>query len=154
MSQTWPFLGERLCFESQDLEEIDLLPGDVVVSAHACGGLTDMILTRAVDARARVAVLPCCHDLKTCDTAGLVSWMAPDLAVDVARAIKLRGAGYEIYTAAIPAAITPKTACSWGCLVCQTASNSSPSGSRADRLAKSCLSRARAVIELELKIFR
>lgn len=34
--------------------------------------------------------------------------MAPDLAVDVARAIKLRGAGYEIYTAAIPAAITPK----------------------------------------------
>ncbi len=108
MSQTWPFLGERLCFESQDLEEIDLLPGDVVVSAHACGGLTDMILTRAVDARARVAVLPCCHDLKTCDTAGLVSWMAPDLAVDVARAIKLRGAGYEIYTAAIPAAITPK----------------------------------------------
>jgi hypothetical protein len=108
MSETWPFLGERLCFESRDLGEIDLLPGDVVVSAHACGGLTDMILARAVGARARVAVLPCCHDLETCDTAGLGSWMAPDLAVDAVRAIRLKGAGYEIYTAAIPAVITPK----------------------------------------------
>ena len=67
-----------------------------------------MILARAVGARARVAVPPCCHDLETCDTAGLVPWMAPDLAVDPVRAINLRVAGYEIYTAAIPAAITPK----------------------------------------------
>jgi hypothetical protein len=108
MSETWPFLKERLCFESRDLEQIDLLPGDVVVSAHACGGLTDMILARAVDARARVAVLPCCHDLETCDTSGLGAWMAPDLAVDAVRAVKRSGAGYEIYTAAIPAEITPK----------------------------------------------
>jgi len=28
--------------------------------------------------------------------------------VDAVRAVKLRGAGYEIYTAAIPAAVTPK----------------------------------------------
>jgi hypothetical protein len=97
-----------LCFEARDLGEIDLLSGDVVVSAHACGGLTDMILARAVEARARVAVLPCCHDLETCDAAGLGHWMAPDLAVDAVRAVKLRGAGYEIYTAAIPAAVTPK----------------------------------------------
>jgi hypothetical protein len=108
MSETWPFLGESVCFEAGDLGEIDLLPGDVVVSAHACGGLTDMILARAVEARARVAVLPCCHDLETCDAAGLGHWMAPDLAVDAVRAVKLRGAGYEIYTAAIPAAVTPK----------------------------------------------
>jgi hypothetical protein len=108
MSETWPFLGERLCFEARDLGEIDLLSGDVVVSAHACGCLTDMILARAVEARARVAVLPCCHDLETCDAAGLGHWMAPDLAVDAVRAVKLRGAGYEIYTAAIPAAVTPK----------------------------------------------
>ena len=46
--------------------------------------------------------------------------MAPDLAVDAVRAIKLRVAGYEIYTATIPAAITPRTACSWGRLVWTT----------------------------------
>ena len=34
--------------------------------------------------------------------------MTPDLAVDAIRAIKLRSAGYKIFTAAIPAAITPK----------------------------------------------
>jgi len=56
----------------------------------------------------RVADLACGHDLETCDTAGLGSWMASDLAVDAVRAIKLKGAGYEIYTAAIPAVITPK----------------------------------------------
>ena len=108
MCETWPFLGERLCFESRDLKEIGLLPGDVVVSAHACGSLTDRILAGAVDARARVAGLPCCHDLEPCDTAGLGPWMAPDLAVDAVRAIRLRAAGYEIFTAAIPAGITPK----------------------------------------------
>jgi hypothetical protein len=97
-----------LCFEARDLGEIELLSGDVVVSAHSCSGLTDMILARAVEARARVAVLPCCHDLETCDTAGLEPWMAPDLAVDAVRAIRLRAAGYDIYTAAIPAAVTPK----------------------------------------------
>jgi hypothetical protein len=53
-----------------------------------------MILARAVDARTRVAVLHCCHDLETCYTAGLGSWMAADLSVDAVRGIKLRVAGY------------------------------------------------------------
>ena len=108
MSETWPFLRDRVRFESRDITEIALLPGDMVVSAHACGSLTDVILARAVAARARVAVLPCCHDLKTCDTGGLSSWMPSDLAVDAVRALKLKDAGYQVFTAAIPQAITPK----------------------------------------------
>ena len=108
MAGTWPFLADRVAFESRDMEEIDLLPGDVVVSAHACGSLTDRIIAKAVAARVRVAVLPCCHDLETCDTGGLGPWMAPDLAVDAVRAVRLREAGYDIYAAAIPSAITPK----------------------------------------------
>lgn len=108
MSEPWPFLRDRVCFESRDIKEIALLPGDMVVSAHACGSLTDVVLARAVSARARVGVLPCCHDLKTCDTGGLSPWMPSDLAVDAVRALKLRDAGYQVYTAAIPHAITPK----------------------------------------------
>lgn len=108
MSETWPFLRDRVCFQSRDITEIEILPGDMVVSVHACGSLTDVILARAVAARARVAVLPCCHDLKTCDTGGLSPWMPSDLAVDAVRALKLRDAGYQVYTAAIPHSITPK----------------------------------------------
>jgi hypothetical protein len=108
MSETWPFLRDRVCFEARDITEIALLPGDMVVSAHACGSLTDIILDRAVAARARVAVLPCCHDLNTCDTGGLSPWMPSDLAVDAVRALKLKDAGYQVYTAAIPHSITPK----------------------------------------------
>ena len=108
MSETWPFLRDRVCFESRDIKDVELLPGDIVASVHACGSLTDVILARAVTARARVAVLPCCHDLKTCDTGGLSSWMPSDLAVDAVRALQLRDAGYQVYTAAIPHSITPK----------------------------------------------
>ena len=55
MSETWPFLRDRVCFQSRDITEIEILPGDMVVSAHACGSLTDVILARAVAPRARVA---------------------------------------------------------------------------------------------------
>jgi len=40
-------------------------------TVHACGGLTDQILDRAIDVGARVAVLPCCHDLDNADLGGL-----------------------------------------------------------------------------------
>ena len=80
----------------------------MVVSVHACGGLTDLVLERAVAAGCRVAVLPCCHDLKCSDTGGLQGWLDGPLAVDVTRAALLRSAGYRVYTQIIPADITVK----------------------------------------------
>ena len=58
--------------------------------------------------RARVAVLPCCHDLGTCDAGDLTGWIDGPLAVDVVRAMRLRQQGYRVRTQAIPAEITPK----------------------------------------------
>ncbi|HII71167.1 TPA: methyltransferase [Candidatus Woesearchaeota archaeon] len=37
---------------------------DAVIAVHACGTLTDMILEKAVRARAAVAVMPCCYGKK------------------------------------------------------------------------------------------
>lgn len=108
LCETWPFLAEKVLYENQDLGTIPIEPGDIVVSAHACGSLTDLILERAVKARARVAVLPCCHDLKTCSEGSLSSWMDPDLAVDAVRAVQLQSRGYSVYTSTIPHTITPK----------------------------------------------
>ena len=108
LANEWPRLGERVVFQTSDLADVPVMAFDLVVSAHACGSLTDQIIARAVQARARVAVLPCCHNLKTCDAGGLTPWMPADLAIDAARAMNLAAQGYEIFTARIPQAITPK----------------------------------------------
>ena len=104
----WPRLAGRVAFVAGDLEDAELQGTDIVVSSHACGGLTDRVIDRAVAARARVAVLPCCHDLATCDAGGLSGWVAGPVAVDAVRAMRLTQRGYRIWTQTIPATITPK----------------------------------------------
>jgi len=108
LCQTWPFLADQVIYLDRDFNTLTLTGDDLVVSAHACGSLTDDILDLAVGAGARVAVLPCCHDLDTCDGGNLCAWMAGDLAVDAVRALTLRARGYAVHTASIPENITPK----------------------------------------------
>jgi hypothetical protein len=104
----WPRLAERIVFVQAPLESVALSEDDLVVSAHACGVLADLVLDRASTAGARVAVLPCCHDLAVNDSGSLTGWMDGPLAVDVMRAIRLERRGYRVRTQTIPAAITPK----------------------------------------------
>jgi hypothetical protein len=106
--ETWPRLSGRMTFVASPLEDVEILPTDVVVSSHACGALTDGILNRAAAARARVAVLPCCHDFATCDAADLAGWVDAPVAIDIVRAMRLKRQGYRIWTQAIPGDITPK----------------------------------------------
>src|SRR4051812_43415065 len=49
----WPRLAGRLAFVASPVHAVEILPGDIVVSIHACGGLTDCVLERATMARAR-----------------------------------------------------------------------------------------------------
>jgi hypothetical protein len=104
----WPRLEGRVRFEERPLESVALSEHDVVVSAHACGALADLVLERAAGARARVAVLPCCHDLAVNDAGPLSGWMDGPLAVDAMRAVRLEQRGYRVRTQTIPALITPK----------------------------------------------
>lgn len=104
----WPALSGRFSFREQDLNLLPLTPDDLVVSAHACGSLTDLVLQRAVAARCRVAVLPCCHDLDSGDPGGVQGWLDGPLAIDVTRAAWVRSQGYRVYTQNIPGDITPK----------------------------------------------
>ena len=104
----WPGLAGRLSFVEKDIEQVPLFADDIVVSAHACGGLTDLVLERAVAAGCKVAVLPCCHDLKSADGGGLQGWLDGPLAVDVTRAAWLRARGYRVYTQTIPEDISAK----------------------------------------------
>jgi hypothetical protein len=104
----WPRLSGRITFVPARVDDVPLTHDDVVVSIHACGDLSDVILDRAAAARARVAVLPCCHDLDVNDDANLGGWVDGPLAVDVVRALQLKQRGYRIWTQSIPADITPK----------------------------------------------
>ncbi len=108
LQETWPRLQGRIQFVEADLTGVTLHRDDLVVSAHACGGLTDLILERAVEAGARVAVLPCCHDLSGADLGGLQGWLDGPLAMDVVRVSRLRSRGYRVITQQIPGDITPK----------------------------------------------
>src|SRR6185295_7465183 len=106
--ERWPRLTGRVTFVASPVDAIEILPEDIVVSVHACGGLTDVVLQRATIGRARVAVLPCCHDVGVCDAGALSGWMDDALAIDVVRAGRLATQGYRIWTQRIPQDITPK----------------------------------------------
>jgi len=106
--RTWPRLEGRVEFAAMGLDDVDVHGTDLVVSCHACGNLTDVVLDTAVSVRARVAVLPCCHHLKTGDTGGLSGWVDRAAAIDIMRAVRLGRRGYRIRTQTIPIDITPK----------------------------------------------
>ena len=106
--ETWPRLKERIEFIAADIDDVEISSGDVVVSSHACGALTDRVLDRAAAAGARVAVMPCCDNLDSGDTGGLSGWVESAVAIDIVRAVRLTGQGYRIWTQTIPEDITPK----------------------------------------------
>jgi Methyltransferase domain len=126
LCEEWPRLRGRVSFQEGRLEEAQVVPGELVVSAHACGPLTDAVLTLAIEAQANVAVLPCCHAVGSGDQGGLGGWLDPALAMDATRAARLREAGYRVHTQKIPAAITPKNRLLLG--ECYTYSASEPPG--------------------------
>jgi hypothetical protein len=108
LTARWPRLAGKVRWETSKLERIAVEPGELVVSVHACGKLTDKVLDLAVAGRAPVAVLPCCQSLSKCDTAGLEVWMDGRLAIDAVRALRLRQAGYRVHLMTIPDEITPQ----------------------------------------------
>lgn len=107
LTARWPRLAGRVDQATAHLAGVAVEASDLVVSVHACGALTDRVIDAAVGARAPVAVLPCCHDVRTCDAGGLLGFLPLPLAVDATRVARLRAEGYEVFTQTIPAEITP-----------------------------------------------
>jgi len=108
MIRTWPRLAGRVDVRTCALADVEVGPGDLLVSVHACGALTDDVLRCAVAARTRVAVLPCCQDAKVGDLGSFGGWFDAPLAIDVERVTRLRLHGYTVRTERIPEAITEK----------------------------------------------
>lgn len=104
----FPALAGRVTFVAARLDErpVHIRADDVVVSAHACGALTDDVCAAAVDAGVRLAVLPCCHVWRFRDD--LRGHPDPAAAIDDARVARLGDLGYAVAVDAIPAAVSPK----------------------------------------------
>jgi hypothetical protein len=108
LAGAWPRLTGRVALQEARLETVSVEAGDVLVSCHACGSLTDDVIELALSVRAKLVVLPCCQATASCDLGGLGGWLDPALAIDVTRAGRLSAAGYQVHTQTIPARITPK----------------------------------------------
>src|SRR5436190_1158220 len=88
LARAWPRLGGRVAFVPAQFAGVEIRASDLVVSSHACGALSDRVIECALAARARVAVLPCCHDLTACDAGVLAGWLDGATAIDVMRAMR------------------------------------------------------------------
>ena len=82
--------------------------GAAVVSAHACGVLSDLCIAAAIESGGPLAILPCCYPKSACQAPqSLVTALGLKMAFDVDRTYRLEAAGYLVRWTSIPAAITP-----------------------------------------------
>ncbi|KAL7514374.1 hypothetical protein ACHAXN_011555 [Cyclotella atomus] len=116
ISEVCPWVtADTIQFESCSLEDFKSKTNDmegnasIVISTHACGSLTDTVLSYAVDKHASaVAVMPCCYTGTDQGTPyGLRRMLGVSLSADVRRSFYLQDHEYHGDFATIPKAITP-----------------------------------------------
>ena len=78
-----------------------------MANAQSTSSIDDTVKTASFASGARVAVMPCCHDLDVAETGDLTGWLDGPTAVDVVRVSHLRARGWRVWTQTIPATITP-----------------------------------------------
>lgn len=105
-----PWIAGKVSFREARVQGVReaLAPGTAIVSAHACGTLTDECLDTAIALGGPVAVLPCCYPQRACPAPLAVQLaLGHALAHDVDRTYRLERAGYHVRWTTIPAEITP-----------------------------------------------
>jgi len=124
MLQNYPHLEERFHFVQGSLEQIQPHSTCLLASVHACGTLSDLIVSLATSTGAPVAVVPCCHSRKKLDVysvfakaeyeaiIGMKDGVGPmvDLAerLDEARCVALGYAGFDVMVEMLPERFTKK----------------------------------------------
>ena len=82
--------------------------GMTVVSAHACGTLTDLCIDIAEVAKGHVALMPCCYPKKQCKAPiTLQVNLGFENAFDIDRTYRLEQMGYKVKWQSIPSSISP-----------------------------------------------
>jgi hypothetical protein len=83
-------------------------PNMSIVSAHACGVLSDLCIEVAIKSGGQLAILPCCYPQAKCKAPqALQNEFGLKAAFDIDRTYRLEAAGYLVRWAEIPREITP-----------------------------------------------
>ena len=109
-AQLAPWIRGKLSFQQGTIDQAtEILESNTsIVSAHACGLLTDACLETPVHHSGNVAVMPCCYPKRQCPAPPAIeSALGNELAYDVDRTYRLERADYHVRWSAIPRPITP-----------------------------------------------
>lgn len=113
MTNRWPHLASRWDFVSSTLDAIEPCSSTLLCGIHACGTLSDRIISLAIQANAPLVVIPCCHTKRTLDWTERTEFnqanqtMALSEFVDNRRIARLQRVGYVVQRREIPQAFTP-----------------------------------------------
>jgi len=92
-------------------------PGVAIVSAHACGVLSDLCINIAIKSGGPIGILPCCYPKSACAAPqSLQTQFGLETAFDIDRTYRLERAGYRVRWGAIPEEITPMNRIVYGTL--------------------------------------
>lgn len=114
MLEHWPSLKDRWDYVEGSLDRIVPSSSTLLVGVHACGGLSDKVISLAIQGGAPLALVPCCHSLKALPPEERDELKSPrsehDLAeyIDNNRIRRLEEAGMHVQEGWIPEKITPK----------------------------------------------
>lgn len=79
-----------------------------IVSAHACGVLSDKCIDIAIESSGPIGILPCCYPRSACNAPlSMQTQFGLETAFDIDRTYRLEAAGYRVRWGSIPSEITP-----------------------------------------------
>ena len=114
-----PWIAEKIDNRAEKISRKDdwIEPGMAIVSAHACGVLSDLCIDIAIKSGGPIAILPCCYPRSACEAPlSLQTQFGLETAFDIHRTYRLEAAGYRIRWGSIPAEITPMNRIIYGAI--------------------------------------
>lgn len=107
----WPRLESRWDFVESKLQAIEPCSSTLLCGVHACGTLSDTIISLAVRGNAPLVLIPCCHTKRALQMEDRTELQNHKLSlsefVDGRRVERLQQSGYAVYRREIPQAVTP-----------------------------------------------
>ena len=103
-----PWVKGRVRHEVGSIKKLADTEARSMLSAHACGALTDHALTAAIERQCPVAVTPCCYANGICQAPPVLRReLGLKAAIDTHRTYRLNEHGYHVKWMHIPEHVTP-----------------------------------------------